>query len=192
MFEALLGSDQGVSELLALGHVAPGADHLDRVAGRIADHLELVAHPAVAAVLLAEAVFAVEPLLLEQAPIGPQDAGTVLRMDAALPEIGTVEIFLAVVAEQILDVLADEGGRIVPGRLEAVDHGRRAGEQVLNALARRRRGLLRALPFADVAPGADDLGGLAVLVADQALLVRDPAVDAVLLAKAVLDRVAAL
>src|SRR5215813_1725100 len=117
MLEALLSGDQGLAELLALGHVAPGAHHFNRIARGVADHLQLVAHPAVAAVLLAEAVFAVEALLLEQARIGPEDARAVLRVNPALPEIGAVEIFLAIVAEQVLDVLADEGGRIVPGRL---------------------------------------------------------------------------
>ena len=190
--EPVLRGDQGLAELLARGDVAPGADHLDRLARRVAQHLQLVADPAVAAVLLAEAVFAAEPLLLEQARIGLEDARAVLGMDAALPEIRALEVLLALVAEQVLDVLADEGRREIAGGLEAVDHRRRAGEQVLDALAGRGAASFGLLALGDVAPRADHLDRLAVLVADQALLVVDPAVGAVLLEEPVLDRVAAL
>ena len=63
---------------------------------------------------------------------------------------------------------------------------------MLDALARRRRRLLGLLARGDVAPRADHLDGLALLVADQALLVVDPAIAAVLLEEAVLDGVAAV
>ena len=108
------------------------------------------------------------------------------------PEIRALEVLLAVVAEQVLDVLADEGRGVVAARLEAVDHGRRAGEQVLDPGLGRRHRLLRPLALADVAPRADHLDRLAVLVPDQALLVVHPAVGAVLLEEPVLDGVAAL
>ena len=88
MHEAVLRGDEGLAELLSRGDVAPGADDLDRIAVRVAHHLQFVADPAIAAVLLAEAVFAAEPLFLEQARIGPQDARAVGGMDAILPEIG--------------------------------------------------------------------------------------------------------
>src|SRR5262249_38612871 len=80
----------------------------------------------------------VEAFLLEQTRVGPQDARAVLRVDAALPEVGTVEIFVAVVAKQVLDVLADEGRRVVACGPEAVDDGGGAGGRMVGALARRR------------------------------------------------------
>lgn len=52
-----------------------------------------------------------------------------------------------------------------------------------------RHGLFRLLAGRDVAPGADDLDGSAVFVADEMLLVADPAVGAVLPAKAVFESV---
>ena len=146
--ETVLRGDQGFAELLARRDVAPGADHLDRIARRVAHQLQFVADPAVAAVLLAEAVFAAEAPLLEQARIVAQDARAVLGMDAALPEIRAVEVFLAVVPEQVLHVLADEGRRVVAGCLEAVDHRRRAGEQVLDAVPGRRHCFFRPLALA--------------------------------------------
>ena len=54
--EAVLRGDQGFAELLARRDVVPRADDLDRIARRIADQLQLVADPAIAAVLLAESV----------------------------------------------------------------------------------------------------------------------------------------
>ena len=64
--EAVLRGDQGLAELLARRDVVPRADHLDRIARRIAQQLQFVADPAIAAILLAEAVFDAEVALLEQ------------------------------------------------------------------------------------------------------------------------------
>ena len=61
--------------------------------------------------------------------------------------------------------------------------------QALLALAEGDLGLVAG---GDVAPGADHLDRLAVLVADQVLLVVDPAIGAVLAPEPVLDRVATL
>src|SRR3990172_7005137 len=102
-------------------------------------------------------------------------------MYASLPEIRTLEIFLALIPEQILNVLADERRPVVAGCLEAVDHRRRAGEQVLDALSGRRRRFFRSLALADVAPRADHLNRVAVPIPNQVLFVGHPAVGAVLL-----------
>ena len=54
-------------------------------------------------------------------------------MDARAPEVGVLEIFVGAVAEQALDVLADEGRRIVAACLEAVDDRGRAFEKQCEA-----------------------------------------------------------
>ena len=77
-----------------------------------------------------------------------------------------------------------------PDGLEAVDHGRRGREQMLDPVARGRRLRLDPLALADVAPRADHLGGLALGIADQALLVVDPAPAAVALEEPVFDGMA--
>src|SRR5882672_2278786 len=110
-------------------------------------------------------------------------------MEATLPEIRTVQIFLSVISEQILHVLAYEGRRVVASCLEAVDHRRRAGEQVLDAIPSRRHCFLRSLAFGDVAPRANHLDRLTLPVPDQSLFVVYPVVAAVLLEESVLDRV---
>src|SRR5262245_43388906 len=97
-------------------------------------------------------------------------------MDAAPPEIRAVEIFLAVVAEQIPDVTADEGRCVIVGRLEAVDHRRRAREEMLDAFVGGGRLLLCPLALGDFAPGADDLARLSLRIADEALRIIDPAI----------------
>src|SRR5215203_3471545 len=110
-------------------------------------------------------------------------------MDAAFPEIRTIEVLLAVIAEQILHVLAYERRGVVAGRFEAVDHRWRAGKQVLDAIPGRRRGFFGSLAVSNIAPRDDHLDRVAILVPDQTLFVVYPAVRAVLLEKAILDRV---
>ena len=113
MHEAVLRGHQCLAQLLAGGDVAPGADHLGRLARRIAQHPQLVADPAEVAVLLAEAVLAAQAPRVEHPLIGLEDARAVLGMDPAHPEIRALEVLLTVVAEQVLDVLADEGRRVI-------------------------------------------------------------------------------
>src|SRR5215475_7816151 len=62
---------------------------------------------------------------------------------------------------------------------------------MLDALVGFGRGGLGLLALADVAPGADDLGRLAVPVADQTLLVDDPAIATGLPEEPIFDGVAA-
>jgi len=89
----------------------------------------LVADPDIVAVALAEAVLGGVAALLEELRLLGLDQGEILGMDVVAPEIGVLQIFLRAIAEQALDVLADEGRRIIAARLEAVDHGGRGFEQ---------------------------------------------------------------
>ena len=73
-------------------------------------------------------------------------------MDAVAPEIRALEIFRAIVAQQLLDVLAYERRLVIAACLEAVDHRRRASEKVLDPIARRRRRFLGPLALGYVAP----------------------------------------
>src|SRR5262245_15130427 len=129
---------------------------------------------------------------LEQPPVAFLDPRQVRRMHTTAPEIGTLKVLFALVAQKLLDLLTYEGRRVVAGRLEAVDHRRRASEQVLNTIMGCRRFLFRSLALADVAPGADHLDRLALFVTDQSLGVVDPAIGAVLFAEAILHRVPAV
>src|SRR5690606_28237351 len=189
--EPILRGDERLADLLSRRDVVPGPDHLDGVAGGRPHQLKVVADPAVAAVLLAEAVLDREAAVLEEPPVIVLDPGQVLRVNALAPEIRAFEVLLARIAEQLLDVPADEGRRVIARRPEAVDHGRRAREKMLDALMRGGCRLLRRPPLGDVAPRADDLDRLTVRVADQMLDVLHPAVAAVAFPEAVLDRVAA-
>src|SRR5262249_5765924 len=82
--------------------------------------------------------------------------------------------------------------REIPGRLEAVDDRGWCREQLGQTLV--RRGTLALCPFArgDIDPGSDHVDRLAFTVADQAPLVADPTVAAVLLEEPILDRVPAM
>lgn len=151
----------------------------------------LVADPAIKAVLLAEAVFGRVAVLFEQKSLLGLDRLDVVGMHAGAPELRILQIFVRAVAEEALDVLADEGRRVIAARLEAVDHGRRALEQEREPLARSILCPFGRLTRADVAPRAHDFGWLTLLVADEMLLVIHPAKGAVLAPEAIFDRVGA-
>ena len=82
----------------------------------------LVVHPAIRAVLLAEAIFDDVFAGLEQHVHLGFDARQILRVHPLAPEIRVLEIFGCGVAEQPRDVFADEGRREIALGLEAVDH----------------------------------------------------------------------
>src|SRR5215470_2803535 len=185
MHESILCGGERFAELLARSDVTPGPDHLNRIASRIAKDLQFVADPTIASIFLTEPIFIAQAAFLEQARISPHNARAVLWVDATLPEIGAVDVFLTVVSEQILHILADEGWRIVACRLEAVDDRRRAGEQVLDALTCRRHCRLCLLTLSDIAPRPNDFDRLTIFVANQALLIVNPARAAILLEKSV-------
>ena len=113
-------------------------------------------------------------------------------MDARAPEVGVLEIFVGAVAEQALDILADEGRGIVAACLEAVDDRGRAFEKQREAGLQGIFGLLSLLPRGDVAPRAHDLERVSLFVADHMLLIADPAIGAVLLPEAVFGGVLAV
>ena len=98
------------------------------VAARVADQVLLVADPAIGAVLLAEPVFGEMLTGLEQPRLLGLEGLEIVGMDVPPPEIGVLEIFVGAVAEQAVDVVADEGGGEIAAGLEAVDHRRRGAE----------------------------------------------------------------
>ncbi len=113
------------------------------------------------------------------------DKGEVFGVHPLAPEIRRLEIFLRAVAEEALDVLADEGRREVAMGLEAVDDGRGAFKQAVESLPRVRFGLLGRFAGVDIAPRTHHLEGLAVGVSHEGLLVVHPAIRAVLAPEAV-------
>jgi hypothetical protein len=119
----------GLLGLLARRDVAPGAYDLGGLAVIAAQQILLVADPDIVAVLPAEPVFGGVTAFLEQPRLLGFDGGEILRMDVVAPEIGMLEIFFRAIAEQPLDVLADEARRVVAARFEAIDHSRRALQQ---------------------------------------------------------------
>ena len=151
--EPLLARLQGgLFRRLAGGDFAPRAHHFHRVSAMVTDQMLLVAHPAIGTVFLTEAVFRRVRALVEKPDLLGFDRGEILRMNAGPPEIGIFQIFVGAVTEHTLDVLADKGRREIAGRLEAVDHGRRAFEQERHASLQRILGLLGRLALSDVAP----------------------------------------
>ncbi len=82
-------------------------------------------------------------------------------------------------------------GRVIVLGLEGIDHRRRGLEQEREPLARLLLGGLGGDARGDVAPRADDLGRLAVVVADEMLVVVHPAIGAVLAAEAIFERMPA-
>src|ERR1700741_4930987 len=170
MHKTILRRNQGFAQMSTRRDVAPRADHLDSIASLVAYQLQLIADPAIVAVFLAEAILVGDMPLLEQTPHAALDAVQVLGVNAGLPELRARQVLLGLVAQEILHVLADERRRVVARRLETVDHCRRAGDKVLEALPRRLQGIFGHLARCDVAPRADHLGRLAALVADEAQL----------------------
>src|SRR6187551_622151 len=163
-----------------------------RFTALVIDEAQLIADPAIVAVLLQEPVFEGVATLTEQETEFALDPCKIVRMHRISPEVGAVEIVARLVAQPLLDVLADIGRAKIPRCLEAVNHRRRGGEQLFDMGASRRDSLFGSLPVRDVAPRADDLVRLAALVIDQAQLVADPAIIAVLLQEPVLETVVAL
>src|SRR5262245_22678891 len=186
--EAILRRNQHFTELLTCGDVVPGADDFDWLSGPVADHLQIVADPAIVAVFLAEPVFVGKMVLFKQPRITLLDTSQVCRMYAAAPEIWALKIFFTFIAEQFLDVLAYERGPIVTGCFKGIDHSRRPSEQILGTNVGRHCSFFCLLAGSDVAPRPDHLNGLSLLVADQLLRIIDRAIVAVAFAKAILDR----
>src|SRR3954447_7420820 len=135
---------------LAVVHVGPGPDHLVGAPVGGAEQALAVLDPAVGPVLAAEAVLAGAAPRLEEAGGAGLRAREVVGGDALAPEAGALEVLARLVAEQALDVGADEGGRVVAAGAEAVEHGGRGVEQGGQALRRPGGGV--ALQFVAVHP----------------------------------------
>src|SRR5581483_3061151 len=158
------GGVLGLLGTLAVGHVAPRAHDLEGLAALVADEMLLVADPAILAVLLAEAVFRGVLALLEDLDQLGLDPIDVIGVDASAPEGWILQIFGGTIAKQPLDVLADEGRRVIVSCLEGVDHRGRRLEQKRETPPRLVPGGFGGFARGDVAPGADDLLRLALLV----------------------------
>jgi hypothetical protein len=87
------------------------------------------------------------PAVLEQARHLTLDLRKVLGVNALAPEVGIVQIFAWGVAEQPLDIGADEGRGEVASGLEAIDHGGRGIEQLRKPLLGSGLDLGHMLPF---------------------------------------------
>src|SRR6478736_1783146 len=112
-------------------------------------------------------------------------------MNATFPEIGAVQVFFTFIPEEVSHVLAYERRCVIAGGFETVDHGWRAGQQVLDASANRRYFGFGSFPLAYVAPRANHLDRLAILVSDELLLIVDPTIASVFLEKPIFHRVRA-
>src|SRR5215470_10440341 len=103
MHETILGGHEGLTDLSARRDVAPGTDDFNRFPRFVADQLQLIANPAVVAILLPEAVLEGDVAHVEQALVSALNARQVLDMNAALPEARPLQIVLGFVAQQIPD-----------------------------------------------------------------------------------------
>src|SRR4029453_1864732 len=128
---------------LAVRDVAPRADDLVRFAAFGIGEAQLIAHPAIVAVLLQEPVFESVVALLEQLPELALPPCKIVRMHRISPEVGAVEIVALLVAQPLLDVLADIGRAKIPRCLEAVNHRRGGSPAVARHGPASRRWPLR-------------------------------------------------
>jgi hypothetical protein len=115
---------------LPFGDVEPRADDLPRGAGGIAHQVHFVAHPAIAAVLVPEAVLVGVMALLEQARQLGQDGLGILRVDVADPEVRIVGKLVRLIAQLGSDVRADERGAVIARGFGDIDHRRAGGQHV--------------------------------------------------------------
>src|SRR5262245_58669840 len=144
-------SDLGVS---LRRDIAPGTDHLDRLAVLVADQMPFVVDPAVNPVSLEEAVFDSMATLLEQLVELSLHPGELVGMHATAPEVGALEIVVGLVSQQVLHIVADEGRSEVAARLETIDNRGGGHEHVNEAILRCDKSFTDMLAGSDVAPGA--------------------------------------
>src|SRR6266478_4966170 len=130
MFYAIPGLRRRCFRSLALAYVAPRADHFGGLTLFVPDQSLRVVHPAVGAVLLEESVLDRVAALPEQLDGFGLHCGEVVRVHAASPEIGVLQVLAGVIAEPVADVLTYERRREISRCPVAVDHRGRAGEQL--------------------------------------------------------------
>src|SRR5262249_9391666 len=184
--QPLLAAPESDLRFLGPGDVAPRADHFHRLTVAVANQVLLVDHPAVGAVLLEKPILDGVTALLVQLDGFGLDRRELVGVDPAAPEIRIFQVFLRLVAEPVLDVLADESRCEISRGLVAVDHRRRAGQQVHETLLRGDERFAELLARSYVAPCPDRLDRIPDRITDHLQLVADPAVAPVLLAEAVL------
>ena len=142
-------------QLLALGNVLPGANDRLRLPLVIPDQLHVVPHPAVAAVRMAEPVFANQGAGRGQGVQACLGHHKVLGMDMRAPEIRGCQEGGRRVAQSFLHILTDEsGGHAVRGTQRKDDH-RRVSEQELHPVIAVAQSGFRLLARGD---GSDLLG----------------------------------
>src|SRR5215467_5234829 len=110
-------------------------------------------------------------------------------MHPTTPEVWTHKVFFRLIAEQFLDVLADERRFVVAGCFKGIYHRWRSSEQVLDPIVSCRRCFFCLFATGNVAPRTNYFDRLALLITDQALFIVDPTVGSVLFEKAIFDRV---
>ena len=126
--DTILRGDERLAELLARSDVAPRADHFQWFAVVVTDQALLVVHPAIGAILAAEAVLDSVDAILKETSDLRLNARQVVGVDAVAPEGRVIEVFARLVAEDALDIVADEGRAEIVARLEAVDYGWRRAQ----------------------------------------------------------------
>src|SRR5215472_15418928 len=127
--------------------------------------------------------------LFEQPRITLLDACQVCWMHSTTPKVRALKVFLPLIAEQFLDVLAYERRLVVAGCFKGINHRWRPSEQVLDTIASCRRCFFCLFATGNVAPRTNHFNRVALLITDQALFIVDPTVGFVLFKEAIFDRV---
>src|SRR6266536_2526659 len=122
IFDAVPGRRRGCFRSLALADVAPRAYYLGRLTTFVPDQSLRVVDPAVSAVLLEESVLDGVVAPLEQLDGLSFHRGEVVRVHAASPEIGVLQVLAGLVTEPVADILTDERRREISCCPVAVDH----------------------------------------------------------------------
>src|SRR5262249_39732380 len=125
VLEALPCRFEGCFGSLARRDVAPRANHLGRLTALVIDEAQLIADPAVVAVLLEKPVLDGVAALLEQVTELGLPPRAVVGTHAAPQYIRALKIVARLIAHQVFDVLADEGRSKVPGGFDPATHRRR-------------------------------------------------------------------
>src|SRR6516225_4179946 len=130
--------------------------------------------------------------LFEQSRITLLNTCQVRWMHPTSPEVRTLKVFLPLIAEQFLDVLAYERRLVVAGCFKGINHRWRSSEQVLDTIIGCRRYCFCLFATGNVAPRTNHFNRVALLITGQLLCIVDPTVGAILFEKAIFGRVTAV
>src|SRR5262249_35425727 len=125
VLEALPCRFEGRFGSLARRDVAPRANHLGRLVALVIDEAQIIANPAVIAVLFEEPVLDGVAAFLEQGTDLRLRPRPIVGMYAAPPEIRALQVIARLITQQIFDVLADEGRSKVARGFKTLDRRRR-------------------------------------------------------------------